>query len=134
MILLGVPSGIGPLNFYTDPAEIFPGLAFNVVPGIAIDIQIMDAIQKTVGLLPGSISIQQDFAEPLSADERVSATLYLAVSGVAIGKNDRWQTLPAILRKMDKDRRRIAYVKAWQVLSGSLDLDTRAVEVPETPQ
>ena len=42
-----------------------------------------------------------------------------------------WETLPSLIRSMPKDRNRLAYLKAWQVLTGALDESTKALDVNE---
>ena len=42
-----------------------------------------------------------------------------------------WSTLPVLIRNMPKDRNRLAYLKAWQVLTGALEESTKALDVHE---
>ena len=44
---------------------------------------------------------------------------------------DLWPTLPALLHGMPKNKTRVPYLKAFQVLAGGLSQETQAVEMDE---
>jgi hypothetical protein len=81
------------------------------------------------------LHIEQEFADPIggSSDEPMGiATLYVGrlAPSAGIKASSDWPSLPLILRQLS-GRARIPYLRAWQVLAGGLQLNTKAVDAAE---
>ncbi|MBI2602247.1 MAG: hypothetical protein HYW48_04255 [Deltaproteobacteria bacterium] len=122
ILLVGFRADKGLLVFPSQN-DRFPGILFDNVAGHFINDMIRDRVEAlTEGGQRGlRLNIEQEFAERMSLPDGQEATLYLGVVGEFAGSlSPDWKTLPELIRKMPKDKKRIAYIKAWQILSGGL--------------
>lgn len=119
--LVGFRSTNGLLIFPSN-SEILPGIHFDCDSNLFINDQIKGIVEKLAGERLGiALEMIQDFAEPLPLEDGSEATLYLAVLNRSTGSiSPDWRSLPELIRKMPKDKKRIVYIKAWQILSGGL--------------
>lgn len=108
-----------------------PGLTFDVSPGMPINIQLMEQLWAHLGEKIKGVDIIQAFVDEVRLPDGRAATVYLATVNGRRTLTSGAPTMPEILRQMPKDRNRLAYLKAWQVLTGSLTLNTKAVELEE---
>jgi len=113
-----------------DPAN--PGLLLEVRPLTPIIEQIMALVGSTLALdRPGAVYRVCD--EELGSVElagSVPATVYLLRAAVpAATLRTDWPTFPQLLRAMPATRARLIWLKAWQVLTGGLESQTKAIEV-----
>lgn len=76
-------------------------------------------------------NIYQEFQEVFADEDGIETTLFLGELTTEGRVDSEWPTMPEILRSMPKNKSRVAYLKAWQVLTGGLQLNTKAVEVSE---
>jgi hypothetical protein len=112
-----------------------PGLALDVAPLLPINPQLVELAAKFLNLSASAhLHIEQQFADPveLVSGAEPDHTLYLASLSPAAGviASRAWPTLPDILRSLN-GRTRIPYLRAWQVLAGGLQLNTKAVDAAE---
>jgi len=108
----------------------FPGLHFDVRPLVPINEQIIVNIERYCGLanLGPCLEIDQAFAELVNMGDE-DATLYLASMKRWEGDLPRYlQTLPILIRGLPRERARLSYLKAFQVLSGAREQDIRILE------
>ncbi|NRA45319.1 MAG: hypothetical protein HRU09_10235 [Oligoflexales bacterium] len=131
VFLFGIP--VGKLLHFPNHHRYMPGIHFDVDPSKPINLQLIAAVEKELGEAVNGkdIHIYQEFCEPLKADEQAEEfSLYTGFS-----EKPRqvpllhWKPLPYLLRNMEKNRMRLAYLKAWQVQTGALGLTTKAVEM-----
>lgn len=133
VLLLAIPDEKGLFYFSYQDKEL-PGIWFRTKPLLPINQQLTEVAEKFLGCkgLATKMSINQQFAGKLSDKEGQEATLYLASleSGLIKVKSE-WTTLPRLLGQMPKNRNRLPYLLAWQVLSGALSQMTQALEVDD---
>lgn len=131
VFLLGIP--IGKLLYFPNHHRLLPGLHLEVDRGQPINVQLIAAVEKELGeRVNGSeIHIFQEFCETFEIEGGAEPfTLY---TGYSLTSRKipllNWKPLPYLLRNMEKNRLRLAYLKAWQVQTGALSLTTKAVEM-----
>lgn len=112
-----------------------PGLVTEVRPVIPINVQLAELAESFFGAaVARHLGIEQEFADPVVAtkDESAEFTLYLARlhPDAAIVAPNSWPTIPQILRGLS-GRMRVPYLRAWQILAGGLQLNTKAVDAAE---
>jgi hypothetical protein len=128
VILLAVaPDEKGVLRAADDGLEL-PGLHFNVDVALPIGPQLQELFATQVEL-PGAerLDLDQEFAARLP-DDGGDMTLYLGRVELKEAASEAWATIPALLRRMHADRRRLPFLRAWQMLSGGLKMDSKAIE------
>ena len=113
----------------------FPGLVFNVTPLTPINPQLMALASSFFARdITRHLDIEQSFADPIiqRGQEIAELTLYLARLSPAAGMvaPPEWPSIPDILRSLE-GRLRIPYLRAWQILAGGLQLNTKAVDAAE---
>lgn len=65
-------------------------------------------------------------------DPRATASLYLVSCELASQDvSTAWPSFPELLRAMPRNRARLPYLRAFQVLAGGLHLNTKAIEAQE---
>lgn len=135
VLLLAVPAATGVYHF---PLPIIsetghsPGLWLEVTPLLAINPQLVALAEEVLGYqgLGGKLNINQDFTGSLTDPQGNKVTLYVATLEPGLVEVvPTWPTLPQLLAGMPKDRNRLPYVLAWQVLTGALSQQTYAVEL-----
>ena len=130
-LLIAVSDKKGVFRFPVNADQIVPGLKIAVELGAPIGPQLVEVAeqyfkQQGLGL---NVNIEQSYLETIETD--VGAVTVYAGS---LDKNsdfkapDEWPTLPELLRKMPKDKNRMAYLKALQVFSGAHTEKIKAVE------
>jgi hypothetical protein len=133
IILLGVADETGFL-FYPTTAPETPGLMFSPSVSEPINLQITDLCGEFLGTkLDGfTLDICQKYSDKVNLTDNRIATLYLATvrNHEKLIQND-WSNLPDQIKAMPKNRNRLAYLRAWQVMTGSLSLTTKAVEIDD---
>jgi hypothetical protein len=150
LLLLGVRAGEPAILRAPDALASPPGRLFTPRPLIPIDEQLAALALEIAGPAARStLTIEQEYTDliPIRADlpaghPEAAATLYLATCELpAIPAGAVWPSFPELLRAMPKDRARLPYLRAFQVLSGGLHLNTKAIEAselakyfPEEPQ
>lgn len=116
---------------FPDDGHVHGGILLQPKRGLPIDPQLVDAALKALdqSVPPTAFSIYQEFAEVVSLPEVGDVTVYLGlINEEALTATSEWASFPDIIRRLPKDRTRLPYLKAWQVLTGGLKLDTRAIE------
>lgn len=140
ILLLGVRAGNPPVLRALDAAASPPGRRFVPRPLVPIDEQLIALVVDIVGVeARSSIVIHQEYTDlvPLRADlppehPEAAATLYLVTCDLgAIPNAAHWPSFPELLRAMPRDRSRLPYLRAFQVLAGGLQLETKAVDMAE---
>lgn len=132
IVLLGVMDERGIMRFPVDAPET-PGLMFQPETLKPINEQIFDRIEREVlSRDPGLIDICQEYSCEVTLSDSRQATLYLATMKFQ-EKNaaNQWDTMPELLRAMPKSRNRLAYLKAWQVLTGAMSENIKVIEQEE---
>ncbi len=133
-LLLAVECEDGLLRFPND-ASFWPGLGFKVDMMLPINEQLQSAAKKYIEDQWPKVSIWQEYSSLLQHDGVMDSTLYVAKIrpdySLLPSAWQSWQTLPALIRTLPKDRNRLAFLKAWQVLSGGLEESTKALDVAE---
>lgn len=132
VLFVGADSGTPPLMFPVID-QALPGISFRVDSRLGINEQLLTALSNFSGqtVHGDGFDVDQRFTATVNLSGGDSATLYLARWRLPPGEFDlsSWQTMPEILRNMPKDRNRIGYVKAWQVLTGALSESTKAIDI-----
>jgi hypothetical protein len=135
-LLLAVEADDGHLKFPID-SHYWPGLSFAANPVIGINIQLINRACDILGSLGQKIDIWQSVALPLLGNNReLESTLFVArlnttTESRAILPFNSWPTLPDLIKNLPKDKNRLAYLKAWQVLSGGLEETTKILDRDE---
>jgi hypothetical protein len=130
-ILLAAVADDRDLRRFPQNGGALPGLVFEVSPGLPINIQLLETLWAHVGEKLKGVDIIQEFAGEAELPDGRAATVYLATVNGRRELSGDAPTMPEILRGMAKDRNRLPYLKAWQVLTGSLTLNTKAIELDE---
>jgi hypothetical protein len=133
LILVPVKDARGIFRFPCDAAAV-PGLVLSVRPLTPILEQVFARVGAVLGIeRPGLVYsvCEEDLGTVKDAGGR-DATLYLlrAVEPCSI-THEEWPTFPQILRSLSRDRTRLPWMKAWQVLTGGLEAQTKAIEVDD---
>lgn len=135
ILLVGVPDDNGVLKFPESAgSEAAPGLHLEPRPLLSIDQQLMAEATRVFGKdVALHLSLVQEFEDPLTLPDGKTATLYLGTLTPAaeIAVLPAWRSLPDLMRGMSKDRGRLPYLRAWQVLTGGLTLNTKALDLDE---
>lgn len=134
VFLVAVPDEASVLRFPSDFSHaVLHGLHTQIKPLLPVGPQLMDVAIQGIGSNFGAyLQVFEDFSDqiPLTAD--VQTTLFVGrITHPEFRAPKTWLSLPDILRSMGKDRRRVAYMRALQVLTGALSLETKAVDVEE---
>lgn len=136
VLLAAVACPDGLLRFPNDEIP-WPGLGVNVKPLVGINEQLLDRAKEVFGpALASQLSIWQDYSDMIRVKDEDLATLYVAILRPSPDQLESlpwqtWRTLPDLIRSLPKDRTRLAYLKAWQVLTGALEETTKALDVDE---
>jgi hypothetical protein len=133
-LLLAVADASGVLRFPADGRfEPFYGLHVAVKPLLPIGPQLVEAASLALGIQSTiAMDLCQDFADELHLPDGQLSTVYTGrLDSSVVTAPTSWLSLPEILKNMPKDRRRLPYLRAWQVLTGALTLDTKALDVEE---
>jgi hypothetical protein len=133
VLVLGVADTRGILLFPTTSAEV-PGIVFRPVSLQPMNLQIIAKANSILAtnLTGREIDICQDYSDRVVLEGNVEACLYLAiVRNLPNLISSDWLNFPDQLRKMPKGRNRLAYLRAWQVMTGSLALKTKAIETDD---
>lgn len=134
-LLIAVQCADQLLRFPND-GSFWPGIGFKVDPVLGINEQLMSAASIHLGVIGKDLSIWQEYSAVLEHVGVMSSTLYVSKVvpkdfSVLPSAWDSWQTLPVLIRTLPKDRNRLAFLRAWQVLSGGLEESTKALDVEE---
>jgi hypothetical protein len=112
-----------------------PGLVLEVAGGLPINVQLIELLWTHLGERIKGVDVTQAFSGEVTLPDGRQATVYLAtVNGqreLTTADGRLAPTLPEILRGMPKDRNRLPYLRAWQVLSGGLTSETKAIELDD---
>ncbi len=130
VLLVGFASPKGIIVFPSEH-DALPGIHFSNKALSPIDVQLCVEIERICAkkLLAKDVHIEQAFAEKISHNGQ-DASLYLAlVKDEQIKIPETSLPLMLLLRAMPKNHNRLAYLKALQVLTGSLQLVTKVVEI-----
>lgn len=130
ILLAAMPDERDLMRFPQNGAGL-PGLAFEVASGMPINVQLIEFLWAHLGDKVKGIDIIQDYSGEVQLPDGRAATVYLATVNGRFPLPPDAKTMPEILRGMPKDRNRLPYLKAWQVLTGSLTLNTKAVDLDE---
>ena len=96
-----------------------PGILARQQRRVIIVDQIGKLLAKYLCLQTGQFSIRDDFWLETLLEHSVTALL--VDLSVAPDQLENFITFPEALRRMTKDRSRLIFLKAWQVLSGSAE-------------
>ena len=133
VLVLGVADSRGILLFPTTSEEV-PGLVFTPESLQPMNLQIIAKANLHLGtdLSGREIDICQDYSDRVVLGDGIEACLYLAIirNHPDLISSD-WLNFPDQLRKMPKGRNRLAYLRAWQVMTGSLALNTKVIETDD---
>lgn len=133
ILLLAVRDERGILRFPSSPGAVSPGIHFPVRALMPIQAQLTAAASDTVGRdVALHFRLCDEFADEIRMADGREATLYVAnlEEPRVVAPND-WPVMPAILRSFPRDKSRIPYLRAWQILQGGLQLNTLAVDAEE---
>src|SRR5688572_22961986 len=112
---------VGPTFRFPSHAGERPGLWLRVTPRTPINEQLQAAAEAALGIngLGRHLQIDQSFAQPMTFKDAQPATLYLArLDGELLAdRGASWPTMPELFARMPRDRSRLPYLLAWQVLS-----------------
>ena len=127
MLLLAVRDEKG-VMLVPSPGKVTPGIVFNVKGGTPIHDQLMAVAEPYVGA-HAKLDVNQSFADEFTLPDNRMATLYVATSGGTgpISEATSWTSIPGLLRAMPSDRSRLPFMRAWQVLSGGLSVNVKAI-------
>jgi hypothetical protein len=134
IFLVAVTDEDGVLRFPSDFSHPFLyGLHIQVRPLLPVEPQLFDLARENIGTDLGAfLRVYEDFSDQLALTEDAKTTLFVGrLAHPEFRAPKTWLSLPDILRSMGKDRRRVAYMRALQVLTGALSQETKAVDVEE---
>ena len=133
ILLAAVPDSRGVLRFPSNTQSLQPGLHVAVRALIPIYDQLTQAVSALIGQdVARQLHIWDDFADELTLLGGNAAIMYVAsLNGVTPEMAETWPVMPAILRALPKNRGRLPYLRAWQVLQGGLQLNTKAIEAAD---
>lgn len=132
VLLLGCEAEHGPMRFPSESSEL-PGLVVKVIPRAPITEQLIEKASGFLGSkdLSRHVAVNQDFSDTIRIGEE-DITLYVGtIEAQHQTAQLTWNTMPTLLRAMPKDRRRLPYLKAWQVLTGALSENVKAVDLED---
>jgi len=122
VLLVGFLSDEGILRFPTEGKEV-PGLFLDVKPLTPINEQFCERLrefvaEENVGL---HLQIRQDILIRVDLPSGEESTMFLGrYSGASKHDIKEWSDLSSLIKSMPKDRSRLPYLKALQVLSGEV--------------
>lgn len=134
ILLVAVADAAGVLRFPSDfTSESMHGLHLAVQPLLPIGPQLVAVASRVLESdVSTSLDICQDFADEVFINGATQTTVFVGrVTRSDLIAPQGWLSFPDILRSMVRDRRRLPYLRAWQVLTGALSLNTKAVDVAE---
>lgn len=102
-----------------------PGILARQQRRVIVVDQIGKLLAKYLCLRMGQFSIRDDFWLETSLEQSVTALL--VDLSIAPNQLEDFITFPEALRRMTKDRSRLIFLKAWQVLSGSATEKIKAI-------
>ena len=122
-----------------DPAE--PGIVIEPKPLLPVVDQIMSHLAAVFESSSGDafrtleFAVRSDYSDIINLADGTAATLYIASSpkrlaGINFAKGT-FVSIPELLRGMPKNRQRLVYLRAWQVLLGALQDSTKAIDFDE---
>jgi len=129
IILIGLKDVDGVFRFPTD-GEGLHGLMHSVKARTPIVPQIVERVESFFAktFAGGAVDITPDFAGKCVLASGETVTLYAGVlRDETLKAEQSWQTLPAVLRNMPKDKNRVAYLLALQVFAGTGQESVKAV-------
>jgi hypothetical protein len=129
IILIGLKDVNGVFRFPTD-AEGLHGIMLSAKVRTPIVAQIVERVESYFSktFAGGAVDITPDFAGKCTLSSGESVTLYAGVlRDDSLKADESWQTLPAVLRNMPKDKNRVAYLLALQVFAGTGQESVKAV-------
>lgn len=141
LLALRSASGQGPFRILTT-GNFPPGLLFTPVPLLPLAEQFQAQVHKFHPQLQlARVEWRSDYRDHIAweapAGSAGEATLYIGSGTVTEATETAWQTLPTLpelLRSMPKDRSRLGFMKALQVLAGGLEQQLRAIETRDLPK
>jgi hypothetical protein len=96
-----------------------------------VNLQVITAINSFLdkSLTGNEIEVVQNYSDRVFLASGSEAVLYVAlVRGRGVLVQDPWPNFPSQLRSMASGPNRLAMLRAWQVMTGALTLNTKAVE------
>jgi hypothetical protein len=137
VLMLAVKDEAGVMRVPVSPGARAPGWEIAVRPLVPIGEQLVAAAAEALGTdVTGlALDVVQEFADETRLADGTLATVYLATLAPAVAERRHaprtWSSIPELLRGLPKDRGRLPYLRAWQILTGGLQLNTKAVDVSE---
>jgi hypothetical protein len=127
IFLFGIKNEQGVMHF-PSPQKLFPGLHFYNEPRTLISDQLFKQAAAVLAVpdVVGKLTMFDGFCGQVLLENGQEAALYVGFLNESRAVASDWLPLPVLLKGMKQDKNRIEYVKCWQVLTGSLKLDTRA--------
>ena len=124
IFLLACKDERGVLRFPTS-GQPLPGLHFQPDMKLPISEQLVSLGREKSGGEDTALEVEQKLVELLSHDGGEYA-VYLGTSSAQAPAD--WFTMPEMIRVLPKNRVRLSYMKAWQVLSGGFEANTKVLE------
>ena len=134
LLLVALADAEGVLRFPSDFShETFYGLHVNIKPLLPVAPQILEAASQALGFdVSLTMDLCQEFADEIPLSHETKTTVFVGlVTHPEFKAPTQWLCLPDMLRSMPKDRRRLPYLRALQILTGALSLNTKAVDLVE---
>lgn len=140
ILLLVARTGPTGLMLLPDGRSQPPGRLFTPKPLLPIQEQLLamakDILSNQVG---DHFTVEQNYSDrvilrrDLPEDHpQASATLYLISCELAShSASEAWPSFPEVLRTLPRNRDRLPYLRAFQVLAGGLQLNTKAIDARE---
>ena len=130
--MVGIKDEKGVMRF-PDDKNVRPGIFIEVKPLIPINELMVDGLKRVLGPdWKPDFNICQELSEEIELEDGRSATVYVGtVPDHSFQAPGDWPSMPDILRSMPKNKGRISYLKAWQVLTGGLTINTKVLEAEE---
>lgn len=133
ILLLGCESEIGPMRFPSESQDL-PGLRIKVDPRMPITEQLLAKAAEYIGIekVKRHVDIVQEHCETFAIEGGKEITLFVGTMHFRhrVAQHS-WATMPDLLKAMPKNRTRLPYLKAWQVLTGALTANVKAVDLEE---
>lgn len=138
ILLAGFTDAIGVMRYATQSNEM-PGLHLKPTSGLPLHDQLAarfkeylqaKCINRDANL---KLTLNHHFEETLEVPGGNPVTLYLGQVSWDLDPPNNWPTMADLLRGMPKNRHRLAYMRALQLLSNGLKDDLQAVETDKLP-
>lgn len=127
LALFGIACNDGILYFPVDPKAELPGILIDVQREKSITPQLEACIRKELGeeLSQDEIKTWPEHGETMHDSRGNLLTVFVSLitpnSEELPEPKEHWHKMPDIIRSLPRDRKRVTYMRAWQILVGAYE-------------